>query len=79
MGLGLRYFLFEEDGTLRHVAQRVIEGLAGGMDRLPQYAGQSLPSNDRLFQPTPDIHILGSAPHEEPRPELPKALFSGSA
>jgi hypothetical protein len=52
MGIGLRYFLFEEDGTLRHVAQRVVEGLAHGEDRLPQYAGQSLRAIEVLLETT---------------------------
>lgn len=42
MTVGRRCFLFEEDGTLRHVSQRVIEGLLRGTDSLPQYAGQRL-------------------------------------
>jgi len=50
MGIGLRYFLFEEDGKLRHVAQRIVEGLAHGEDRLPQYAGQSLRAFDVLLE-----------------------------
>ncbi len=50
MGIGLRYYLFEEDGTLRHVAQRIVEGLAHGKDRLPQYAGQSLRSIEVVLE-----------------------------
>ncbi len=50
MGIGLRYFLFEEDGALRHVPQRVVEGLALGTARLPQYAGQSLRAFDVLLE-----------------------------
>lgn len=42
MGYGIRYFLIEQDGTLRQVSQRVTNGLRQGIDRLPQYAGQSL-------------------------------------
>jgi hypothetical protein len=39
---GLRIFLFEEDGTLRHVPHRVMDGLVRGEDRLPQYANRQL-------------------------------------
>ena len=41
MSLSVRYFLFEKDGTIRHIPKRVIEGLHGGRDSLPQYAGQA--------------------------------------
>ena len=42
VSLGLRHFLFEQDDTLRHVPQRVMRGLMFGIDRMPQYSGQSL-------------------------------------
>jgi hypothetical protein len=42
MSTGLRIFLFEEDGTLRHVPHRVMDGLIHGEDQLPQYAGRQL-------------------------------------
>lgn len=44
MSRGLRIFLFEEDGTMRHVPIRVMDGLSLGYDRLPQYAGKRLRS-----------------------------------
>ena len=50
MGIGLRYYLFEEDGTLRHVAGHIVEGLAHGEDQLPQYAGQSLRSIEVVLE-----------------------------
>ncbi len=59
MGIGLRYYLFEEDGTLRHVAQRIVEGLAHGKDRLPQYAGQSLRSIEVVWKSRRDREALG--------------------
>ena len=39
MGRSIRFYIFEEDGTLRHLPQRVLEGLIHGQDALPQYAG----------------------------------------
>jgi hypothetical protein len=42
MNWGRRYFLFEADGTLKRVCQRVADGLSRGFDSMPQYAGQSL-------------------------------------
>ena len=42
MGFGYREFLFEPDGTMRHLSQRVSTGLVFGEDFLPQYAGHLL-------------------------------------
>jgi hypothetical protein len=42
MSTGCRFFLFEEDGTLRKLPHRVLDGLVHGIDRLPQYAGRHL-------------------------------------
>jgi hypothetical protein len=42
MSLSVRYFLFEKDGTIRHIPKRVIEGLHAARDSLPQYSGQAL-------------------------------------
>jgi hypothetical protein len=41
-GIGLRFYLFEADGSLRRLSTRVADGLIRGEDRLPQYAGQRL-------------------------------------
>lgn len=42
--IGLRFFLFEADGSLRRLPHRVVSGLIHGDDRLLQYAGQRLRS-----------------------------------
>lgn len=42
MKFGYRCFLFEADGTIRHLSLRVMDGLVRGSDALPQYAGQRL-------------------------------------
>lgn len=42
MQLGHRNFLFEPDGTIRRIAQRVMDGMCWDRDRMPQYAGQRL-------------------------------------
>ena len=42
--MGTRYFLFEDDGTMLHLPQRVLEGLIHDADRLPQYAGRKIRS-----------------------------------
>ena len=42
MGWGFRHFLFEADGTMRPLSQRVADGLSAGSDYLPQYAGFTL-------------------------------------
>jgi hypothetical protein len=42
MGYGFRHFLFEADGTMRPLSQRVADGLVAGTDYLPQYAGFTL-------------------------------------
>ena len=42
MGFGYRYFLFEQDGTIKHIPHRVVEGLYQREDRLPEYAGQTI-------------------------------------
>ena len=39
---GLRFFLFEADGTLRRLPKRTVDGMVQGMDRMMQYAGQRL-------------------------------------
>ena len=39
---GLRFFLFEADGTLRRLPMRTVVGMVGGEDRMKQYAGQRL-------------------------------------
>jgi hypothetical protein len=38
MGLGVRFYLFAEDG-LQRISQRLMEGLAHGTDAMPQFAG----------------------------------------
>lgn len=40
--IGLRFFVFEPDGTLKHMPIRVADGLTIGPDRLPQYANQRI-------------------------------------
>jgi hypothetical protein len=42
MSYGRRHFLFEPDGTMRHLPQRVVNGLIFDLDFLPQYAGFEL-------------------------------------
>ena len=39
---GLRFFLFEADGTLRRLPMRTVDGMVRGEDRMMQYAGQRL-------------------------------------
>lgn len=39
---GLRYFLFEADGTLRRLPKRTVDGMIRGEDRMLQYAGRRL-------------------------------------
>ena len=39
---GLRFFLFEADGTLRRLPMRTVDGMVRGEDRMTQYAGQRL-------------------------------------
>ena len=39
---GLRFFLFEADGTLRRLPKRTVDGMVRGEDRMMQYAGQRL-------------------------------------
>jgi hypothetical protein len=39
---GLRFFLFEADGTLRRLPMRTVDGMVRGEDRMKQYAGQRL-------------------------------------
>jgi hypothetical protein len=38
----MRYFLYESDGTLRRISQRIVWDLVLGRDCLPQYADQNL-------------------------------------
>lgn len=40
--LSTRHYLFEEDGTLRRVSLRVLEGLVAGKLAMPEYAGQTV-------------------------------------
>jgi hypothetical protein len=42
MGFGYRYFLFEQDGTIKHIPHRVVEGFHRRENRLPEYAGQTV-------------------------------------
>src|SRR3546814_7730837 len=42
MGLGFRYFLLDAGDQLWAIPRRLIENLVHGLDRLPQYADQSL-------------------------------------
>lgn len=42
MSIGIRHFIFEDDGTLLRLSQRVVNGLIFGTDRLPQYAGRKV-------------------------------------
>ena len=39
---GLRFFLFEADGTLRRLPMWTVDGMIRGEDRMAQYAGQRL-------------------------------------
>ena len=39
MGLSTRYYILQEDGALRRVARRVVEGLTFGTDAIPEYTG----------------------------------------
>jgi len=39
---GLRFFLFEADGTLRRLSMRTVDGMVRGEDRIMQYAGKRL-------------------------------------
>ena len=38
MGIGVRFYLFAEDG-LQRISQRLMNGLASGKDAIPQLAG----------------------------------------
>ena len=38
---GCRIFLFDDDGQVHRIAQRVFDGLRSGTDRMPQYADTS--------------------------------------
>ena len=38
MGLGVRFYLFTEEG-LQRISQRLMDGLAHGKDAMPQFAG----------------------------------------
>ena len=38
MALSLRSCLFEEDGTIKRVPRRVVDGIIFGNDAMPQYA-----------------------------------------
>jgi hypothetical protein len=40
--MGYRLFIFEADGTLRHIPQRIANGLPVGDPPLPEYAGSKL-------------------------------------
>src|SRR3546814_2544963 len=42
MGLGFRYFLLDAGDQLWAIPRRLLENLVHGLDRLPQYADQSL-------------------------------------
>ncbi len=42
MGIGRQIFLFEQDGTMRRIPQRLSKRLRSGEERLPEYAGQTL-------------------------------------
>lgn len=39
MARTVRYFLFEQDGTIKRISKRVMDGLSQGDDALPTYAG----------------------------------------
>ena len=39
---GLRFFLFEADGTLCRLPMRTVDGMVRGVDRMTQDAGQRL-------------------------------------
>jgi predicted RNase H-like HicB family nuclease len=41
-GIGIRHFLFEPDGTLKHLPIRVANGLMRGNDTLPEYTNQRI-------------------------------------
>ena len=40
MSIGWRFLLFEDDGTIRRIAQRNVDKLINGQMRLPEYAGK---------------------------------------
>lgn len=42
MSIGFRHFIFEDDGTMLLLPQRVSDGLVKGTDRLPQFAGRKM-------------------------------------
>lgn len=42
MGIGFRMFLFEQDGTMRRISQRLYDELCDGATTMPEYAGQTL-------------------------------------
>lgn len=56
--IGLRFFLFEDDGSLRRLSTRVVDGLIRGEDRLPQYAGRRLRFGHAA------VHLADGAPVE---------------
>ena len=41
--MGYRLFLFEAEGTMRRIPQRIANGLYVGRSPLPEYAGKRLP------------------------------------
>lgn len=54
---GSRHFLFEDDGRLRRVSQRVWQGLGDGTDRLPEFAGRTVKAA------TVGIELMEGRPH----------------
>jgi hypothetical protein len=40
--MSFRLFIFERDGTMRRIPQRIANDLPSGQQRLPEYAGQSI-------------------------------------
>lgn len=42
MGTGTRFFLFEDDGTMRRVSQKLNRALSERRETLPEYANQTL-------------------------------------
>jgi hypothetical protein len=51
MGWGFRHFLFEQDGTMRHLSQRMADDVANEQDFLPQYAGYALRHASSCLKP----------------------------
>ena len=39
MGISVRHYLFLEDGSLRRVPRRILDGLPFGLDAIPEFAG----------------------------------------